>query len=61
MASEYIPQVTRKLVQARAQGYCEYCLSPDDYGTAGFVVEHIYPRAAGGLVMLQGVAALGKN
>jgi hypothetical protein len=24
MVSEYIPQVTRKLVQARARGYCEH-------------------------------------
>jgi hypothetical protein len=47
MPSEYIPQVTRKLVQARARGYCEYCFSPDDYGAAGFVVEHVYPRDYG--------------
>jgi hypothetical protein len=56
MASEYIPQVTRKLVQARARGYCEYCFSPDDYGTAGFVVEHVCPRAAGGLTILVNLA-----
>jgi hypothetical protein len=56
MASEYIPQVTRKLVQARARGYCEYCFSPDEYGTAGFVVEHVCPRAAGGLTILVNLA-----
>ncbi len=56
MVSEYIPQATRKLVQARARGYCEYCFSPDDYGTAGFVVEHVCPRAAGGLTILVNLA-----
>jgi HNH endonuclease len=56
MASEYIPQVTRRLVQARARGYCEYCFSPDDYGTAGFVVEHVHPRSAGGLTVLVNLA-----
>lgn len=56
MPSEYIPQATRQLVRARANGYCEYFFSPDDYGTAGFVVEHIRPRAAGGLTTLSNLA-----
>jgi hypothetical protein len=56
MSSEYIPQAIRRLVRARAKGYCEYCFSPDDYGTAGFVVEHVHPRAAGGLTILINLA-----
>jgi HNH endonuclease len=56
MPSEYIPKMTRRLVKARARGYCEYCFSPDDYGTAGFVVEHVCPRASGGLTILVNLA-----
>ncbi len=56
MASEYIPTSIRRLVQARARGYCEYCYSPEAYATEGFVVEHVYPRVDGGLTILENLA-----
>ena len=38
----------RRLVQERASGRCEYCLSPAAYVPDPFAVEHIIPRALGG-------------
>jgi hypothetical protein len=56
MTSEYIPTSLRRIVQARSKGYCEYCYSPEAYATEGFVVEHVYPRVAGGLSTLDNLA-----
>lgn len=45
------PRITaqqRRLVTERAQGYCEYCLSPADFATESFSIEHIIPLAEGG-------------
>jgi len=45
------PRITtqqRQLVTERAQGYCEYCLSPADFATESFSIEHIIPLAQGG-------------
>ncbi|MBC7775665.1 MAG: HNH endonuclease [Phycisphaerae bacterium] len=35
---------TKRMVAARAGGYCEYCKSHEDFSTASFAVEHIIPR-----------------
>jgi hypothetical protein len=38
----------RRLVQERADGRCEYCLSPAAFVPDPFAVEHIIPRVLGG-------------
>jgi 5-methylcytosine-specific restriction endonuclease McrA len=38
----------RRLVEERAGGHCEYCLTPLAYSPDPFAVEHIVPRARGG-------------
>lgn len=38
----------RRLVEERAGGCCEYCLSPSAYSPDPFAIEHIIPRARGG-------------
>lgn len=39
----------RRTVQDRANGYCEYCYSRQDYSPDPFVLEHIEPIARGGV------------
>jgi len=38
----------RAQVAARANGYCEYCKSPERFSTEVFSVDHVLPRARGG-------------
>ena len=56
MPSERVPTAIRRLVAARAQGYCEYCYSPEAFATEGFAVEHIKPRQAGGETIFENLA-----
>lgn len=56
MPSERVPAALRRLVAARAQGYCEYCHSPEEFATEGFTVEHIKPRFVGGETTLENLA-----
>ncbi|MDX2239996.1 MAG: HNH endonuclease signature motif containing protein [Leptolyngbyaceae cyanobacterium bins.302] len=56
MASERVSAELRRLVAARAQGYCEYCYSPEDFATESFTIEHIKPRVAGGETVLDNLA-----
>jgi hypothetical protein len=48
MAKEYTPVALRRLVQARAQGYCEYCRISERYALQSMVCEHIFPLSRGG-------------
>jgi HNH endonuclease len=48
MAKEYIPIALRRLVQARAQGHCEYCRVSERYALQSMVCEHIFPLSRGG-------------
>jgi len=41
--SEKTPQSIRRIVAARARGYCEYCRCSEDFATESFTVEHIKP------------------
>jgi hypothetical protein len=38
----------RKFVHERAKGCCEYCMSPVEYSSDPFSIEHIIPRSKGG-------------
>ena len=46
--AERPPARVRQLVAGRANGRCEYCLSPEEFATQSFVVEHIWPTSRGG-------------
>ena len=47
--AERISAELRTLVTSRANGLCEYCQTPESFATERFSIEHIEPRAAGGL------------
>ena len=46
----------RKRVIARARGRCEYCLSSLTFSAAPFTIDHVLPRALGGLSGLDNLA-----
>ena len=46
----------KRLVYDRAEGVCEYCLSPANYSSDYFVIEHIHPRVLGGTNQLNNLA-----
>lgn len=54
--TRYIPVVLRRFVQERADRRCEYCRSHDGFSTETFEVEHIQPRAKGGLTVIHNLA-----
>lgn len=56
MPSERVTDAMRQIVSARAQNYCEYCRSSDEFATESFTVEHIKPRQAGGETTLENLA-----
>ncbi len=50
------PESMRRIIAARAYGYCEYCRCSDQFATESFTVEHINPRQAGGETVLENLA-----
>lgn len=46
--SSYVPAALRRLVTARAQGLCEYCLIHEDDTFLGCQVEHVISEKHGG-------------
>ena len=46
----------KQFVYDRARGVCEYCLSPANYSSDYFSIEHIYPRVLGGTNSLNNLA-----
>ncbi len=46
----------RQAVARRAKGFCEYCLSPEEYCPDSFTIEHTMPRARGGTNELSNLA-----
>lgn len=44
MPPEKVPIGIRRVVVARAGGYCEYCRCLERFATESFTVEHIIPR-----------------
>jgi hypothetical protein len=49
-------QQTRFLVNERAKGCCEYCMSQEKYASQAFSIEHIHPEALGGSHDLENLA-----
>jgi hypothetical protein len=46
--SKYIPKEKRLLVKNRANNYCEYCFSKEEFSPSSFAIEHIIPIAKNG-------------
>jgi HNH endonuclease len=46
----------RTFVTTRANGHCEYCQSSESFATERFSIEHIKPRAVGGLTIAENLA-----
>jgi hypothetical protein len=60
-ARRKIPARLRKQIVARAQGRCEYCLSPEAFSLDSFTVDHVQPVAAAGSDDLDNLAFAGHN
>ena len=43
-----LPESLRVQVEERAGGRCEYCLSPREFDSSDFSLDHIVPRSRGG-------------
>ncbi|MBI3651248.1 MAG: HNH endonuclease [Acidobacteria bacterium] len=54
--AEAISASLRQTIAERAQGVCAYCRSPEAYATERFSIEHIRPRALGGLTVADNLA-----
>ncbi len=46
----------RRAVEARAQGRCEYCLTPFRFSPQSFNVDHVIPLSLGRLTKLNNLA-----
>jgi hypothetical protein len=49
MAQKYVPVALRRLVRARANERCEYCLVPESMALATHWVDHVVAEKHGGL------------
>ena len=53
---EHVSAALRRLVRTRAQGRCEYCMTPEAYAPEAFSVEHILPRSKRGPTIADNLA-----
>lgn len=51
-----ISPATRKIVEERAEGLCEYCRCIQDFSPQPFVLEHIIPKSKNGTDDLENLA-----
>jgi len=56
MRKSPVSQKLRRLVVQRAQAYCEYCLSQEQFSTQAFSIDHIIPVEKGGETTLENLA-----
>lgn len=56
MPRDYIPVALKRLVFARANGCCEYCLSQAKFAIEPLVIEHIIPISRGGRTVDENLA-----
>jgi hypothetical protein len=56
MPKTYISIAIQRIILALSQGYCEYCLVPEDYSTDFFKFDHIHPRILGGQSIVSNLA-----
>lgn len=51
-----LPALLRSAVTARAQGRCEYCHLPEEFGFASYEVDHVIAEQHGGETELENLA-----
>ena len=51
-----VPEELVRMVRARADGRCQYCLMHESLQGATFHVEHVIPQCKGGLSLLENLA-----
>ena len=56
MSKPYVSVSDRRLIIERAQSRCEYCLSPAEYATQSFDIDHIVPLSRGGMSEIDNLA-----
>jgi HNH endonuclease len=56
MAENYIPISVQRAVIKLSNGYCEYCLYPENYASDFFHFDHIIPLSKGGKSELLNIA-----
>lgn len=56
MGRSYVPVPLRRLVAARAEGLCEYCLLHESDGYYSFEVEHVLAEKHGGVTSAENLA-----
>ncbi len=56
MSSNRPSRKLSRLIAARAQWHCEYCLSPSAFSTQPFEVDHIVPLSKNGLTVPENLA-----
>lgn len=56
MSKPYVSVSDRRLIIERAQSRCEYCLSPAEYATQSFDIDHIVPLSRGGMSVIGNLA-----
>ena len=56
MSRIYLSKELKDLVFDRANFLCEYCLSPDDYSSSPFNIEHIIPISKSGTNEIENLA-----
>jgi hypothetical protein len=56
MTTAYIPAALRRLVYDRANGCCEYCLTPEAAGLVAHQIDHVIAQKHGGLTEADNLA-----
>lgn len=56
MASSKIPEAIREQVTQRANGFCEYCHTSEQWQYVRFTVDHVIPLTQGGLDVVENLA-----
>lgn len=56
MSRPHISVNDRRLIVERAQSRCAYCLSPAEYATQSFDIDHIVPLSRGGKTVADNLA-----
>lgn len=59
MSITYVSAELRRLVVARAEGVCEYCLIAEEDTFYGCQIDHIISEKHGGPTQIEGVTAIG--
>src|SRR5438045_2517909 len=56
MRSEYVAAPLRRMVRERAEGCCEYCLTPESIGLVPHEVDHVVAQKHGGITLENNLA-----